>query len=85
MAVERFLAVCRPHHYRLQVWNRIEKTDDEFREVQADSGRILVYILPALLGAFIVNIPRFYDVLTVNTCEDFTHCGCHIVYRLIFV
>ena len=52
-----------------------------FREVQADSGRILVYVLPAILGAFVINIPRFFDVLKVDVCEDFTHCGCGIVYR----
>ena len=51
------------------------------REVQADSGRILAYVLPALLGAFVINIPRFFDVLKVNVCEDYTHCGCSIVYR----
>jgi len=54
--------------------------ENYFREVQAHSGRILVYVLPAILGAFVLNIPRFFDVLKVNVCEDFTHCGCGIVY-----
>ena len=54
-----------------------------FREVQAHSGRILVYVLPAILGAFVINIPRFFDVLKVNVCEDYTHCGCGVVYRLV--
>ena len=54
-----------------------------FREVQAHSGRILVYVLPAILGAFVINIPRFFDVLKVNVCEDYTHCGCGIVLRSV--
>ena len=61
----------------------LNKLNPYFREVQAHSGRILVYVLPAILGAFVLNIPRFFDVLKVNVCEDFTHCGCGIVYRLV--
>ena len=41
VGVERFLAVCRPHHYR---------------EVQTRSSRVLYYILPALTAAILVNI-----------------------------
>ena len=40
---ERYLAVCRPHH---------------FRAVQSDSHRSLVYILPCLAAGILVNCSR---------------------------
>jgi len=61
VAVERFIAVCKPHHYR---------------EVQGKPSRVLLYILPAVLGAVIINITKFFEVTFTEHCEDFTHCGC---------
>ena len=64
VGVERFLAVCRPHHYR---------------EVQGRSKRVVMYILPALLAALAVNVTKFFEVTTVEFCIDFTHCGCGVI------
>ena len=64
VGVERFLAVCRPHHYR---------------EVQGRSKRVVMYILPALLAAVAVNVTKFFEVKTVEFCFDFTHCGCGVI------
>ena len=44
VAIERYLAVCRPHHYR---------------EVQSNTSRSLIYILPSLLMAVGVNSSRY--------------------------
>ena len=66
VSVERYLAVCRPHHYR---------------EVQGRSNRVIMYILPALLAAVIINITKFLEVETVEYCEDFTHCDCGVVFQ----
>ena len=44
--VPRYLAVCRPHLYR---------------EMQSRRWRALVYIAPAVLLAFIVNIPKWLE------------------------
>jgi len=60
VAIERYLAVCRPHHYR---------------EIQTDSSRCLRYILPSLLAAFVVNLSRFFETETARICLDFTKCG----------
>ena len=43
VAIERYIAVCQPHHYR---------------EVQADTSRSLIYILPSLGVALGVNCSR---------------------------
>ena len=64
VGVERYLAVCRPHHYR---------------EVQGRSNRVIIYILPALLGAIIINVTKFFEVEAIMFCEDFTHCGCGVI------
>ena len=64
VGVERYLAVCRPHHYR---------------EVQGRSKRVVMYILPALLAAIMVNVTKFFEVTTVEFCIDFTHCGCGVI------
>ena len=66
VGVERYLAVCRPHHYR---------------EVQGSSTRILCYLLPAILAAILVNITKFLEVRISAQCGDFSHCGCG-VYEL---
>jgi len=60
VAIERYLAVCRPHHYR---------------EIQTDSSRCLRYILPSLIAAFVVNMSRFFETETASICLDFTECG----------
>jgi len=60
VAIERYLAVCRPHHYR---------------EIQTDSSRCLRYILPSLIAAFVVNTSRFFETETASICLDFTECG----------
>ena len=64
VSVERYLAVCRPHHYR---------------EVQGRSNRVIMYILPALLAAVIINITKFFEVESFTFCEDFQHCDCGVV------
>ena len=66
VGVERFLAVCRPHHYR---------------EVQTRSSRVLYYILPALTAAILVNITKFLEVKTVTVCYDYRQCGCDLIRR----
>ena len=66
VSVERYLAVCRPHHYR---------------EVQGRSNRVIMYILPALLAAVIINITKFFEVESDEYCIDFTHCGCHVISK----
>ena len=63
VGVERFLAVCRPHHYR---------------EVQAKSRRVVLYIIPAILCAVIVNITKF---LEVETREIECQCDCELHRR----
>ena len=64
VSVERYLAVCRPHHYR---------------EVQGRSNRVIMYILPALLAAVIINITKFFEVEPMKYCLDFSHCDCGII------
>ena len=64
VAVERYLAVCRPHH---------------FREVQGRSNRVIKYILPALLVAAAVNATKFFEIEIVEYCVDYTHCGCGLI------
>ena len=46
VGIERYLAVCRPHHYH---------------QVQAQSYRALVYIIPALTAAVLINITKFME------------------------
>ena len=64
VSVERYLAVCRPHHYR---------------EVQGRSNRVIMYILPALVTAIAINVTKFFEVEAFMFCEDFTYCGCVVV------
>ena len=59
VGVERYLAVCRPHHYR---------------EVQQRSNRAATYITLAITGAALVCLPRFLEVEPVTHCIDFSHC-----------
>jgi len=59
VGVERFLAVCKPHHYR---------------EVQGRRNRALMYILPALACAVIINVTKFLEVEVAEYCVDYTHC-----------
>ncbi|XP_023327385.1 FMRFamide receptor [Eurytemora carolleeae] len=64
--VERYLAVCRPHHYHT---------------VQNQTFRALYYILPSTIAAILINIPRFFDIEIANLCLDFTDCGCEKIER----
>ena len=64
VGVERYLAVCRPHHYR---------------EVQGRSNRVIIYIVPALLASLAINATKFLEVESFSFCEDFSDCGCGIV------
>ena len=64
VGVERYLAVCRPHHYR---------------EQQGRPNRSLYYILPALVTAICVNIPRFFEIEPHVYCEDYSGCGIPLV------
>ena len=66
VGVERYLAVCRPHHYR---------------EIQGRSNRVIMYLLPALLASLAINVTKFFEVKTVEYCVDFTHCGCEVVFE----
>ena len=52
VCVERYTAVCRPHHYR---------------EGQASSSRLLCYLLPALLAALLVNLTKFLEVRVLHS------------------
>ena len=64
VGIERYLAVCRPHHYH---------------QVQAQSYRSLVYIIPALAAAVLINITKFMEVEPAELCTDFTDCNCDVV------
>ena len=64
VAVERYLAVCRPHH---------------FREVQGRSNRVIMYILPTFLVAVAINVTKFFEIEVVEYCVDYAHCGCGII------
>ena len=64
VAVERYLAVCRPHH---------------FREVQGRSNRVVMYILPAFLVAVAINVTKFFEIEVVEYCVDYAHCGCGVI------
>ena len=61
IAVERFLAVCRPHQYR---------------EMQGRRNRSLLYICPVLIFSFVINIPKWMDIRTVRIplCYDYSNC-----------
>ena len=37
--------------------------------------RVLVYIIPAVLIAVLVSLPRFVEVETVNLCIDLRNCS----------
>eukprot|EP00092_Neocalanus_flemingeri_P018501 GFUD01020026.1.p1 GENE.GFUD01020026.1~~GFUD01020026.1.p1 ORF type:complete len:416 (-),score=82.55 GFUD01020026.1:407-1654(-) len=60
-AIERYLAVCRPHHYH---------------KIQDRPHRALAYILPSIGAAILVNLPRFFDTEVKTRCMDFIECGC---------
>jgi len=60
VAMERYTAVCRPVHYR---------------DVQGDSGRPALYILPSLVFALLLNCTRFFETEVVSNCYDLSHCG----------
>jgi len=64
VGIERYLAVCRPHH---------------FRQVQTQNYRALVYVIPAIVTAIFVSMPRFVEVETVEMCYDLGNCSssCH--------
>merc|ERR1719317_32531 len=64
VAVERYLAVCRPHHYR---------------EVQGRSSRVVIYLLPAFMVTIAVNATKFFEIRIVDLCVDYTHCGCGVI------
>lgn len=71
VAIERYLAVCRPHHYR---------------EVQTQGSRAFLYILPSLLLALAVNTSRFLETETASVCVDFSSCMCSDgAFDLVFV
>jgi len=61
IAVERFLAVCRPHQYR---------------EMQGRKNRSLHYILPVLVFSFLINVPKWMEIETREwrACYDYSAC-----------
>jgi len=63
---ERYLAVCRPHHYH---------------KIQDRPHRALYYILPSIATAIIFNIPRFFDTEVKVKCMDFQACNCGKLIR----
>jgi len=69
VGVERYLAVCRPHH---------------FREVQGRSNRALMYIVPAMAFAVLINMTKFMEVEVAHYCVDFTHCDQALVTEQTF-
>ena len=66
VAVERYLAVCRPHHYR---------------EVQGRSSRVIMYLLPAFMVTIAVNATKFFEIRIMDLCVDYTHCGCGVISK----
>lgn len=44
--------------------------------LQQQQHRSLYYILPCVLLAIVINIPKFFETETVEYCIDFSHCGC---------
>ena len=73
VAVERYLAVCRPHHYR---------------GMQGRSSRVIFYLLPAFMVTIVVNATKFFEIRIVDVCIDYTHCGCGIIsnyYWLVLI
>ena len=64
VGVERYLAVCRPHHYR---------------EVQGKRNRALMYIFPALACAVMINVTKFMEVDVAQYCVDYRHCDLQLV------
>ena len=40
---------------------------------------MILYILPALAAAFLVNITKFFEIETVHFCTDYTACNCGVV------
>eukprot|EP00092_Neocalanus_flemingeri_P095536 GFUD01121553.1.p1 GENE.GFUD01121553.1~~GFUD01121553.1.p1 ORF type:complete len:347 (+),score=65.60 GFUD01121553.1:153-1193(+) len=60
-AIERYLAVCRPHHYH---------------KIQDHPHRALAYIMPSIGAAILVNLPRFFETEVKTKCMDFIECGC---------
>lgn len=69
IALERFLAVCRPHQYR---------------QMQGQKNRSLHYILPVVLFSFIINIPKWLDIETRewSACYDYSGCfGTTFVFK----
>ena len=68
IAVERYLAVCRPHQYR---------------EMQGRRNRSLLYICPVLIFSFVINIPKWMDIRTIRIplCYDYSNCfGTKFIY-----
>ena len=64
VGVERYLAVCKPHHYR---------------EVQGKRNRALMYIVPALACAVTINVTKFLEVEVAEHCVDYTHCELPLI------
>ena len=50
-----------------------------YHQVQAQSYRALVYIIPALAAAVLINITKFMEVEPAELCTDFTDCNCDVV------
>ncbi|XP_023337012.1 FMRFamide receptor [Eurytemora carolleeae] len=66
VAVERYLAVCRPHHYR---------------ELQVQNYRAFIYIVPSALAAIGLNFPRFLEITTADYCIVMEECGCETIVQ----
>ena len=78
IAVERFLAVCRPHQYReMQVQsNLVHKLLIILQYFQGRKNRSLHYILPVLVFSFLINVPKWMEIETREwkACYDYSAC-----------
>ena len=90
IAVERYLAVCRPHQYREMMVGscfvnhaKTFSLDVYLFSFQSWKNRSLVYILPVLLFSFLINIPKWKEIGSASHCYDYSHCfGRPFIYTL---
>jgi len=81
VTVERFIAVCRPHQHR------------NIAQTLSRNMRVMIYVTPVTIMAFIFNIPKFLEVTIAEkngtnevdsseTRRDPTYIYLHIIHTL---
>ena len=70
ITVERYYAVCSPHTYQLRV------------AVRGHGWILLSYIIPTILGAIILNIPKLLQVSDLLAAKHFERENRHIFIKL---